>query len=48
VPEAVITVVRAADDGRQHQKHVELPTEIQGYYKRNRHFQRYIVSKPLT
>jgi hypothetical protein len=21
---------------------------IQGYYKRNRHFQRYVVSKPLA
>jgi hypothetical protein len=30
VPEAVITVVRAADDGCQHLKHVDLPTEIQG------------------
>jgi hypothetical protein len=28
VPEAVITVVRAPDDGCQHPKHVELPTEI--------------------
>jgi len=28
VPEAVITVVRAADDGCQHPKHVEPPTEI--------------------
>ena len=27
-PEAVITVVRAPDDGCQHLKHVELPTEI--------------------
>ena len=27
--EAVITVVRAPDDGCQHPKHVELPTEIQ-------------------
>ena len=26
--EAVITVVRAPDDGCQHPKHVELPTEI--------------------
>ena len=23
-------------------------TEISGYYKRNRHFQRYVVSKPLA
>jgi len=22
--------------------------QIQGYYKRNRHFQRYVVSKPLA
>ena len=22
--------------------------KIQGYYKRNRHFQRYVVSKPLA
>ena len=28
VPEAVITVVRAPDDGCQHPKHVQLPTEI--------------------
>ena len=28
VPEAVTTVVRAPDDGCQHPKHVELPTEI--------------------
>jgi hypothetical protein len=28
VPEAVITVVRAPDDGCQHPKPVELPTEI--------------------
>jgi len=28
VPEAVITAVRALDDGCQHPKHVELPTEI--------------------
>jgi len=28
VPEAVITVVRAPDDGCQHPKHVELPTEM--------------------
>jgi len=28
MPEAVITVVRAPDDGRQHPKRVELPTEI--------------------
>ena len=28
IPEAVITVVRAADDVCQHPKHVELPTEI--------------------
>ena len=28
IPEAVITVVRAPDDGCQHPKHVELPTEI--------------------
>ena len=28
-PEAVITVVRAPDDGCHHLKHVELPTEIQ-------------------
>jgi len=28
VPEAVITVVRAPDDGFQHPKHAELPTEI--------------------
>jgi len=28
MPEAVITVVRAPDDGCQHPKHVELPTEI--------------------
>ena len=27
-PEAVITVVRAPDDGCQHPKHVELPTEM--------------------
>ena len=38
IPEAVITVVRAPDDGYQQPKHVELPTEIQGYYKRNRHY----------
>jgi len=29
IPEAVITVVRAPDDGCQQPKHVELPTEIQ-------------------
>jgi hypothetical protein len=29
LPEAVITVVRASDDGCQHPKRVELPTEIQ-------------------
>jgi len=29
VPEAVITVVLVPDDGCQHPKHVELPTEIQ-------------------
>jgi len=28
VTEAVITVVRFPDDGCQHPKHVELPTEI--------------------
>jgi len=28
MPEAVTTVVRAPDDGRQHQKYVELPTEM--------------------
>jgi len=28
VPEAVITVVRAPDDGCQHPKHVEMPTEM--------------------
>ena len=28
VPEAVITAVRAPDDGCQHPKHVELPSEI--------------------
>ena len=28
IPEAVITVVRAPDDGCQHPKHVELPTQI--------------------
>jgi len=28
IPEAVITVVRAPDDGCQHPKHVELPIEI--------------------
>jgi len=27
-PEAVITAVRAPDDGCQHPKHVELPTEM--------------------
>jgi hypothetical protein len=27
---AVITVVRARDDGCQHPKHVEMPAEIQG------------------
>jgi len=25
-----------------------LPLYIQGYYKRNRYFQRYVVSKPLA
>jgi len=29
IPEAVITAVPAPDDGCQHPKHVELPTEIQ-------------------
>jgi len=29
VPEAVIKVVRAPDDGCQHTKHVELSTEMQ-------------------
>jgi len=28
VPEAVITAVRAPDDGCQHPIHVELPTEM--------------------
>ena len=28
VPDAVITAVRAPDDGGQHPKHVQLPTEI--------------------
>jgi len=28
VPEAVITVVRAPDDGCQHPKHVELSTDM--------------------
>ena len=28
MPEAVITAVRAPDDGCQHPKHVELPTEM--------------------
>jgi len=28
IPEAVITVVRAPDDGCQHPKHVELLTEM--------------------
>ena len=28
IPEAVITVVGAPDDGCQHTKHVELPTEM--------------------
>ena len=28
IPEAVITAVRAPDDGCQHPKHVELPTEM--------------------
>jgi len=28
IPEAVITVVRAPDDGCQHPKHVELPTDM--------------------
>ena len=28
IPEAVITVVRAPDDGCQHPKLVELPTEM--------------------
>ena len=28
MPKAVITVVRAPDDGCQHPKHVELPTEM--------------------
>jgi len=27
-PETLITVVRAPDDGCQHPKHVELPTEM--------------------
>jgi len=26
---------------------IEEKIDIQGYYKRNRHFQRYVVSKPL-
>jgi len=29
MPEAVITAVPAPDDGCQHPKHVELPTEVQ-------------------
>jgi len=29
MPAAVITAVPAADGGCQHQKHVELPTEMQ-------------------
>jgi len=28
IPEAVVTVVRAPDDGCQHPKSVQLPTEI--------------------
>jgi len=28
IPEAVITVLRAPDEGCQHPKHVEMPTEI--------------------
>jgi len=28
MPEAIITVVRAPDNGFQHPKYVELPTEI--------------------
>jgi len=28
IPEAVITAVQAPDDGCQHPKHVELPTEM--------------------
>jgi len=28
IPEALITFVRAPDDGCQHPKHVELPTEM--------------------
>jgi len=28
MPEAVITVARAPDDGCQHPKHAELPTEM--------------------
>ena len=28
IPEAVITVEQAPDDGYQHLKHVELPTEM--------------------
>ena len=28
IPEAAITAVPAADDGCQHPKHVELPTEM--------------------
>ena len=28
IPEAVITVVRAPDDGCRHPKYVELPTEM--------------------
>jgi len=31
VPEAVITVLRAPDDGCQHPKHIELPTDIYIY-----------------
>ena len=34
MPEAVVTVVRAPDDGCQHLKHVELHKEIQGDSKR--------------
>ena len=28
--------------------YIYIYTHIQGYYKRNRHFQRYVVSKPLA
>jgi hypothetical protein len=47
IPEAVIAVVQAPDDGCQHTKHVELPREIEGGPKLGTQYIIYIFVLPL-